>query len=142
MPFTYQYPRPAYTTDALLISKEAESNYVLLIQRGIEPFKGSWALPGGFVNMDEDILTACARELEEETHLSGISLKQFYTFGAINRDPRHRTISTVFYSILNSRLPVQGGDDAANAQWFDMCKLPHLAFDHAMIIEKFRKEKL
>jgi 8-oxo-dGTP diphosphatase len=98
--YNYKYPRPALTVDALVYVKENSSFSVLLIQRGIEPFKGKWALPGGFVNMDELLETACKRELEEETGLHVGKMTQFKTFDAIDRDPRHRTISVVFSAQL------------------------------------------
>ena len=93
---TYKYPRPALTVDAVVYTRENEDNFILLIRRGIEPFEGKWALPGGFVNMDELLATACMRELHEETGLKVLEMKQFKTFDAIERDPRHRTISVVF----------------------------------------------
>jgi 8-oxo-dGTP diphosphatase len=109
----------------------------LLIQRGIEPFKGKWALPGGFVNMDELLETACKRELEEETGLKVDKMTQFKTFDAINRDPRHRTISVVFSAQLPEKAKVKGNDDAASAKWFPVNSLPEMAFDHREILAEF-----
>jgi len=137
--FTYSYPRPAVTVDAILISKQ---NSVLLIERGREPFKGKWALPGGFIDMDEELETACQRELEEETGLRVGELKQFRAFGGVNRDPRHRTISVLFYAFTEDELVACAGDDAANAQWFSLDQLPELAFDHQQILEEFKAEIL
>ena len=137
--FSYKYPRPALTVDALVYVKEDDSFSVLLVQRGIEPFKGKWALPGGFVNMDELLETACKRELEEETGLPVDKMIQFKTFDAINRDPRHRTISVVFSAQLPEKVKVNGGDDAANAQWFSIKNLPEMAFDHREILWEFFK---
>lgn len=137
--YTYQYPRPAVTVDAILISKK---HSVLLIERGREPFKGKWALPGGFIEMDEELETACRRELIEETGLRVGELKQFRAFGGVNRDPRHRTISVIFYSFLEEESEPLAGDDAAKAQWFPVDKLPELAFDHQQIIEEFKNEIL
>lgn len=135
--YSYKYPRPALTVDALVYVKENGSFSVLLIQRGIEPFKGKWALPGGFVNMDELLETACIRELEEETGLLVKQMTQFKTYDAINRDPRHRTISVVFSTQLPEKAEVKGNDDAAHANWFSINDLPEMAFDHKEILEEF-----
>ncbi|WP_372949234.1 NUDIX domain-containing protein [Mariniphaga sp.] len=135
--YNYKYPRPALTVDALVFVKETSTFSVLLIQRGIEPFKGKWALPGGFVNMDELLETACKRELEEETGLQVEQMIQFKTFDAIDRDPRHRTISVVFSTQLSEKVNVSGGDDAAHAKWFSISDLPEMAFDHREILEEF-----
>lgn len=136
MGFTYAYPRPCVTTDCLIFRKINSEWKVLLIERGNAPFKGCWALPGGFLEMEEDLDTCAARELREETGLSGIELHQLYAFGAINRDPRHRTVSVAYWGIDNTQQKAVGGDDAAKAQWFALNRLPDLAFDHAQIIAK------
>jgi len=135
--YTYKYPRPALTVDSIVFTKEDNSTFVLLIQRGQEPFKNKWALPGGFVNMDELLETACRRELEEETGLKLDKMNQFKAFDAINRDPRHRTISVVFSAEVPKKMEVKGGDDAAHAKWFSLEELPELAFDHQQILEEF-----
>lgn len=132
--FTYQYPRPAVTVDAILINHHQE---VLLIERGREPYRGKWALPGGFIDMDESLETACMRELREETGLEIENLKQFKAFGAVNRDPRHRTISVIFYAFTEGKLNAKAGDDAANVHWFPISQLPELAFDHRQILNEF-----
>ena len=137
--FTYNYPRPAVTTDAILVSPLKK---VLLIERGREPFKGTWALPGGFVDMDESLETACKRELEEETGIQIQELKQFKAYGDVNRDPRHRTISVVFYALADTEIEPKAGDDAVNARWFALTDLPELAFDHGKILEEFMLEVL
>ena len=137
--YTYQYPRPAVTVDILLISKQKT---VLLIERGRNPFKGTWALPGGFIEMNEELETACRRELEEETGLRVGELNQFRAYGGVNRDPRHRTISVIFYSFLDEESVPLAGDDAANAKWFSLSQLPELAFDHRQILEEFKTEIL
>jgi len=137
--YTYNYPRPAVTIDAILISN---LNTVLLIERGREPYKGKWALPGGFIDMDEELVIACRRELEEETGLRVGELTQFRAYGGVNRDPRHRTISVVFYSFQDEESIPQAGDDAAKAQWFPLNQLPDLAFDHLQILEEFKSEFL
>lgn len=137
MSYTYKYPRPAVTTDCVIFRKTNNSKYeLLLIQRKFPPFQGEWALPGGFVNMDEDLLTAAKRELEEETNLKDIQLKQFYTFGGVNRDPRHRTIAVAYYGIADTQKHIaKAADDAATAKWFPLEQIPGMAFDHAKIID-------
>ena len=135
--YTYQYPRAALTVDAIVFTQKNNETYVLLIQRGHEPFKGKWALPGGFVNMDETLEEACIRELFEETGLEMAAMKQFKAYDAIHRDPRHRTISVVFSAETNDKKEVSGGDDAARADWFPVTDLPQLAFDHAQILSEF-----
>lgn len=137
--YTYQYPRPSVTVDCILVSP---NNSILLIQRGGEPFKDKWAIPGGFIEMDESLEVACHRELEEETGIQVKKLTQFKAYGAVDRDPRGRTISVVFYSFTDKEIEAKAGDDAANAQWFLLDKLPPLAFDHYQIIEEFKKEVL
>ena len=135
--YSYQYPRAALTVDAIVFTQKSNETYVLLIQRGQEPFKGKWALPGGFVNMDETLEEACKRELLEETGLELVAMKQFKAFDAIHRDPRHRTISVIFSAEINDTKNVAGGDDAARADWFPVTDLPQLAFDHAQILSEF-----
>ncbi len=136
MSFTYKYPRPCVTTDNLIFKKIDGNWHLLLIERGNEPFKGCWALPGGFLEMEEDLDTCAARELQEETGLTGIELHQLYAFGAIDRDPRHRTVSVAFWGVDDTQQKAVGGDDAAKAQWFALNRLPDLAFDHAQIIAR------
>lgn len=133
--FTYQYPRPAVTVDAILISRN--QNSVLLIERGREPFKGNWALPGGFIEMDEELDAACRRELEEETGIRVGELKQLRAYGSV-----HRTISVIFYTYLDDEIPAMAGDDASRAKWFPIGELPVLAFDHRLILEEFVKKVL
>lgn len=137
--FTYSYPRPAVTVDAILVSSDKT---VLLIERGKEPYKGKWALPGGFIDMDESLETACLRELQEETGIVIYEVKQFKAYGAVGRDPRHRTISVVFYTFIGEEQPAIAGDDAAKARWFSLNELPELAFDHGQILEEFKVEVL
>ena len=136
MGYTYNYPRPCVTTDCLIFRKMQSVWQVLLIERGNEPFNGCWALPGGFLEMDEDLDTCAARELQEETGLKGIELHQFYAFGAPDRDPRHRTISVAYWGVETLGQEAKGGDDARKAQWFALDALPSLAFDHEQIIQK------
>ena len=136
MSYTYDYPRPCVTTDCLIFKKINSKWSLLLIERANEPFKGCWALPGGFLEMDEDLETCAARELQEETGLTGIRLHQLYAFGAPHRDPRHRTISIAYWGIDETHQEAIGSDDAAKAQWFALDKLPPLAFDHELAIQK------
>ena len=135
MSYTYEYPRPAVTTDVILIAIKPHPQ-VLFIKRGKEPYNGCWALPGGFVDMDEDLPAAAMRELEEETGIKDVIITQFKTYGSVNRDPRHRTISVVYTSIIEAPIKAVGMDDAADAEWFSVDELPPLAFDHQLIMEK------
>ena len=136
MSFTYDYPRPGVTTDCLVFRKIDSEWRVLLIERGNEPFKGCWALPGGFLEMEEDLDACAARELQEETGLTGIDLHQLYAFGEPHRDPRHRTISVAYWGVDNTERQAIGSDDAVEARWFALDKLPSLAFDHEQILQK------
>lgn len=134
--YSYEYPRPAVTTDCAIFSIDEAQTYVLLIERGNEPFKGQWAFPGGFLDMDEDALTCAKRELLEETHMSGVELHQVYTASAVDRDPRGRTISIVYCGVVDKdKHVVKAGDDAAKAEWFALDNLPALAFDHDEVLE-------
>jgi 8-oxo-dGTP diphosphatase len=139
MPNTYQYPRPALTVDCVVFGFDEGELKVLLIQRALEPFKGKWALPGGFVRVDETIDDAARRELVEETGLRHVFLEQLYTFGAISRDPRERVVSIAYYALVKlSGHRAKGATDAANAEWFPISKTPKLAFDHADILATAR----
>jgi len=124
------------TADAAVFTHTGGKIRILLIKRGREPFKGRWALPGGFVNMDEELEDAVVRELEEETGLTGVHLEQMRTFGTLGRDPRGRVITIVFMGIAKEdQTTIEAGDDAAQAQWFDIEELPEdLAFDHDEIL--------
>lgn len=135
--FTYDWPRPMVTVDAAVFRLFEDKLHILLIQRGKEPFKGCWALPGGFVEMDEELDDAAARELSEETGLRNIRLEQIQAFGGIGRDPRDRVISILYMGLIRADVPeLRAGDDASAAQWFDTCRLPEkIASDHRMIIE-------
>lgn len=133
MSYTYKYPRPAVTGDCVVITKETEPK-VLLIQRGIEPFKGCWAFPGGFMNMDETTEQCAIRELEEETGLVVSELQQIGAYSKVDRDPRGRTITVAYLAIIDAPSEVSGQDDAAKAQWFPIDALPPLAFDHEDIM--------
>ncbi len=136
MPYTYKHPRPAITVDCVIFCKDPDGLHLLLIQRKNPPYQNCWALPGGFLDPGESPEAAAARELEEETGLSGIPLTQFHTFGAPDRDPREHVISIAHYAIIDKKdhTPT-AADDAAAVEWFPIDKLPDLAFDHAEIIE-------
>jgi len=134
MSYTYKYPRPAVTVDMLVFKTDKGRTQLLLIRRNRNPFQGFWAIPGGFMDMDETLEMAAQRELKEETGLQDIVLEQLKAYSAINRDPRHRTISVAFTGFLTDNQSVKAGDDAQNAQWFPIHNLPPLAFDHARIV--------
>ena len=140
MNFTYEYPRPAVTVDIIVVTDEKMPR-LLLIKRKNPPCMGAWALPGGFMDMDETLIQAANRELFEETGLKNLKLEQFYTFSKVDRDPRGRTISTVFYTKVSSEIGNQAvaNDDAAELEWFNVSELPELAFDHDYILLKFFK---
>ena len=134
MAYTYEYPRPAVTADCIVMTRDDEPK-VLLIERGHEPFKGCWAFPGGFMNMDETTEQCAIRELEEETGLKVNEIKQIGAYSKVDRDPRGRTITVAFLALVDEPLPVKGQDDAAKAQWFSIKNLPKLAFDHKEIMK-------
>jgi len=137
--YTYKYPHPAVTTDIVIFTLQHKDLKVLLIQRANDPFKMHWSLPGGFVDIDEDLETAALRELEEETGVTGVYLEQLYTFGAPTRDPRERVISVAYYALVPvDRITIHAASDARNVGWFACGQLPELAFDHARIIELAR----
>lgn len=137
MPYTYPHPRPALTADCVIFGlDESHTLKILLIKRSAEPFKGDWALPGGFVNMDEDLETAALRELAEETGVKNVFIEQLYTFGQPGRDPRGRVVSVAYFALVNlSEHPVQANSDAELVAWYELDQLPPLAFDHDHIIE-------
>lgn len=139
MTYTYEYPHPSVTVDLVIFTIADNDLKVLLIRRGAEPFKGCWALPGGFVEIDESLETAAARELEEEAGVTNVYLEQLYTFGDPDRDPRGRTISVAYFALVDaSQQRIQAASDAADAQWHSVFtpKLKgKLAFDHKKILE-------
>ncbi len=137
--YTYPYPHPAVATDCVVLGFDGHELKILLVQRGVEPFKGLWAFPGGFLRMDETAEQCAVRELKEETSLDLRYLKQLGAFSEVNRDPRERVISIAFYA-LAKKADAKGGDDAANAQWFSIDEIPHLAFDHDYILRKAMKK--
>lgn len=133
MSYTYKYPRPAVTTDCVVFTKEEEPK-VLLIQRGNEPYKGCWAFPGGFMNMEETAEECAVRELKEETGLTVKQIQQIGAYSKVDRDPRGRTVSIAYLAIVDAPTAVSGMDDAAKAAWFPLSSLPDLAFDHQDIM--------
>ena len=142
--YTYKYPRPSVTTDCVIFGFDNEGLSVLLVERGLEPFKGCWAFPGGFLQMDEDAETGAKRELMEETGFRAERIEQFGTFTEVNRDPRGRVI-TIAHLALVKKGEVKGGDDASQARWFPINQVPQLAFDHDRILRvalKTLKEKI
>ncbi|MCP4644391.1 MAG: NUDIX hydrolase [bacterium] len=134
--YTYEYPRPMMAVDAVVFGVTGTSLEVLLVERKHDPFAGHWALPGGFLEMAEDLDAAAARELAEETGLTGVPVRQFRTFGAPDRDPRGRAISVAFLAVVEAarHTPV-AADDAAKAAWWPLTELPPLAFDHDSVLE-------
>ncbi len=137
MSYCYDHPRPALTVDCIIFGlDESHVLKVLLIQRGRPPFQHSWALPGGFVDMNEDLETAALRELKEETGLKDVFIEQLFTFGRPDRDPRGRVVSVAYYALVNLvNHPVQASSDAEGVNWFDINALPDLAFDHDEIVD-------
>lgn len=133
-PYCYEHPRPGVSVDIVIVRDREGVREVLLIQRRNDPFAGMWALPGGFVDIDETVEAAAKRELEEETGLTGVRLRQVGVFSKVDRDPRGRTISVAFAGTVGMRKKVRAGDDAGNAQWKAVDALPRLAFDHRAII--------
>ena len=131
--YCYKYPHPAVTTDCVIFGFDGSELQVLLIERGIEPFKGKWAFPGGFLNMDETAGEGALRELKEETGLENAYIEQFNTYSDPGRDPRERVITIAHYALVRIQ-EVKGGDDAAKAQWFPIDEVPQLAFDHDKIL--------
>lgn len=138
MKYCYKYPHPSVTTDCVIFGFDGNQLQVLLIERGIEPYKGRWAFPGGFLNMEESAEEGALRELKEETGLTGAYIEQFHTFTDPNRDPRERVITIAYYALVRIQ-EVKGGDDAAKAQWFALDEVPQLAFDHDLILRRALK---
>lgn len=133
--YCYRYPHPAVTADCVIFGYDDNNIKVLLIQRGNEPYKGHWAFPGGFMNIDETAEQCALRELEEETGLKDVKVEQFYTFTDVNRDPRERVISIAYFGKIQLS-NVKGSDDADDAQWFSLDEIPNLAFDHDLVLSK------
>src|SRR5438128_6597165 len=135
MAFTYEYARPALTVDAVVFGLDDEDLKVLLIRRDLEPFRGKWALPGGFVRVGESLEEAVRRELQEETGISEVFLEQLYTFGAVDRDPRERVVTVAYYALVRlSDHRVKAATDARDAAWFAVSEASDLSFDHERIL--------
>lgn len=137
MAYTYEYPRPSVTVDCVIFGLDASDKLkILLIQRAHDPFENYWALPGGFVDENEDLEAAALRELEEETGVKDVFVEQLFTFGTPGRDPRGRVITVAYYALINlTEHPVKASSDARNVKWFELDKIPQLAFDHAKILK-------
>ncbi|MBW4521839.1 MAG: NUDIX hydrolase [Scytolyngbya sp. HA4215-MV1] len=137
MPYTYPYPRPNLTVDCVVFGLDEQHTLkVMLIRRNLPPFQEQWALPGGFVRVDESLDAAARRELQEETGIQEVFLEQLYTFGAVDRDPRERVVSVAYYALVNlSEYAIQAATDASDAAWFPITRLPPLAFDHDRILQ-------
>ena len=135
MSYTYQYPHPAVATDCVVFGFDGKELQILLIERGLEPFKGTWAFPGGFMRIQETAEECAQRELREETGLTVHTLKQLGAFTSVHRDPRERVVSIAFYALVQPS-DVIGGDDAKQAKWFPVDDAPPLAFDHDYILRK------
>lgn len=141
--YCYRYPHPAVSADCVLFGYENSRLYVLLIERGNEPYRGSWAFPGGFMEIDETAHQCALRELQEETGLKLVELEQLGAFTDVNRDPRERVLTVAFYAVVHKPdFNAIAGDDAARAQWFPLGIMPKLAFDHKVVlhqaVESFR----
>lgn len=140
--YCYAYPHPSVTTDCVVFGYDGERLHVLLIERGVPPYKGCWAFPGGFLNVDESADEGARRELEEETGLKVSDICQFHSFSDPERDPRERVITIAYYTLVPVG-EVKGSDDAARAQWFPLDNVPPLAFDHdsmlALAIDALRR---
>lgn len=145
MPYTYEFPRPSLTVDCVVFALDEDNVLkVMLIQRNLSPFKGQWALPGGFVHVDESLEAAARRELQEETGIANVFLEQLYTFGEVERDPRDseallqadRVVTVAYYALVNLwDYRIEAATDASDAAWFPITQLPSLAFDHDKILQ-------
>jgi len=136
--YSYKYPHPSVTTDCVIFGFDGTKLKVLLVERGIDPYKGKWAFPGGFIKMDESCEEGALRELKEETGLTGAYIEQFHTFSDPSRDPRERVITVAYYALVRIQ-DVRGGDDAVKAEWFALDHVPQLAFDHDRILRSALK---
>jgi 8-oxo-dGTP diphosphatase len=140
MATTYEYPRPALTVDAVVFGMDDDELKVLLIRRDLPPFEGKWALPGGFVRVQESLEEAVRRELLEEAGITQVFLEQLYTFGAVDRDPRERVVTVAYYALVKlSDHRVKAATDARDAAWFAVSEASNLAFDHERILAVARE---
>ncbi len=134
--YQYEFPHPAVTVDVVIFTVREKKLKLLLVKRAGEPYQGKWALPGGFVRLDEDLDAAARRELKEETGVGGVFLEQLYTFGRVDRDPRERVITVSYYALIPSdKVELRAATDAEAVGWFSLDELPPLAFDHEDIVE-------
>ena len=137
MAYTYKYPHPAVSVDVAIFTIRDEALKVLLIRRGQPPYRGEWALPGGFVGLEESLKHAAWRELKEETGVNAVYLEQLFTFGHPQRDPRERVISVAYFALIPSdKLEIKAASDADSVDWFGIEEVPKLAFDHKKILRK------
>jgi len=137
MAYTYKYPHPAVSVDIAIFTIRDEALKVLLIRRGQPPYRGEWALPGGFVGLEESLKHAAWRELKEETGVNAVYLEQLFTFGHPQRDPRERVISVAYFALIPSdKLEIKAASDADSVDWFGIEEVPKLAFDHKKILRK------
>lgn len=135
--YIYDHPRPAITTDCVIFGFDEGELKILLIERAIEPFKGRWALPGGFIQMEESADECAQRILKKEACLDDIFMEQLYTFTQVGRDPRFRVISIAYFALVKlSHYNAKAGEDAKNLQWFTLSEIPELAFDHNQIVSE------
>jgi 8-oxo-dGTP diphosphatase len=130
------YPKPSVTVDIIIFTVKNDDLKVLLIKRAVDPFNGMWAIPGGFVKLDESLEDAAKRELNEETGVKDVYLEQLYSFGEVKRDPRGRVITIAYFALANSdSIQLSASSDVSKAEWFSVKKLPELAFDHGKIMD-------
>lgn len=131
-----KYEKPSVTVDIIIFSIQNNQLKVLLVKRRIEPYKNTWAIPGGFVRISESLEQAAIRELEEETGVKDVYLEQLYTFGDVKRDPRGRVITVAYFALINSeKIKLKATADVSEAKWFSINELPKLAFDHEKILK-------
>jgi 8-oxo-dGTP diphosphatase len=136
MPYNYEFERPNLAVDCVVFGLDQEDLKVILIQRNLAPYQGKWAIPGGFVHIDESLEDAAGRELREETGIEDVFLEQLYTFGEVDRDPRERVVSVAYYALVNLRdHKIKATTDARDAAWFSVDDIPTLPFDHNKIVE-------
>jgi 8-oxo-dGTP diphosphatase len=137
--YCYDFPRPALTVDVIVFAFHENRLQVLLVRRNLEPFKGRWALPGGFVQMDEDLHVSALRELGEETGVDDVYLEQLYTLGDPDRDPRTRTVTVAYFALMSAdqyaAARLEPATDVDDVRWWSIYDLPDLAFDHARILQ-------
>ena len=139
--YQYEYPRPAVSVDIVVCRAIDGVEHLLLIQRKQDPFRGAWALPGGFLDLDETLEQAAARELKEETGLDAIRVTQIGTFSTVDRDPRDRVITTAFAADVDHRQQPVAADDAEDYRWVKLDEVQELAFDHSIILEQWKKQR-